>query len=128
MSETSGEPRHWTLLDAANRVRGGSRVPSAGLFERGNMRLRIYAPRGQDWQASHDQDELYIVARGSGRFFNGVRRHSFRQGDALFVPAGLNHRFEAFTDDLLVWVVFVGPPTATAGSGDLAEVSADGEE
>jgi mannose-6-phosphate isomerase-like protein (cupin superfamily) len=127
MSETGKEPRHWTLLEAANRVRGGSRIPSAGLFENGNIRLRIYAPRGSDWQATHSQDELYIIARGSGRFFNGTRRHSFRAGDALFVPAGVDHRFEAFTDDLLVWVVFFGPGDGTAGGTDLAEAAAEGK-
>lgn len=30
-------------------------------------------------------------------------------GDFLFVPAGVEHRFEEFTDDLAVWVVFYGP-------------------
>ncbi|MDQ3378133.1 MAG: cupin domain-containing protein, partial [Actinomycetota bacterium] len=30
-------------------------------------------------------------------------------GDALFVPAGVEHRFENFTDDLVAWVVFYGP-------------------
>jgi hypothetical protein len=26
----------------------------------------------------------------------------------LFVPASVEHRFEDFTDDLVVWVVFYG--------------------
>jgi hypothetical protein len=30
-------------------------------------------------------------------------------GDLLFVAAGAEHRFEDFTDDLAVWVVFYGP-------------------
>jgi hypothetical protein len=25
------------------------------------------------------------------------------------VPAGMTHRFESFTDDLTVWVIFYGP-------------------
>ncbi len=29
--------------------------------------------------------------------------------DVLFAPAGLPHRFEDFTDDLVVWVMFYGP-------------------
>ena len=32
-----------------------------------------------------------------------------RPGDLLFVPAGVVHRFEEFTDDLAVWVIFYGP-------------------
>jgi mannose-6-phosphate isomerase-like protein (cupin superfamily) len=38
------------------------------------------------------------------------QRFSFEPGDALFVPAGAVHRFEDFSDDLAVWVVFWGPP------------------
>ena len=30
-------------------------------------------------------------------------------GEALFVPAGVEHRFEDFTDDFAAWVVFYGP-------------------
>jgi hypothetical protein len=33
----------------------------------------------------------------------------------LFVPAGAEHRFEDFTDDLTVWVVFYGPEGGEAG-------------
>ena len=29
--------------------------------------------------------------------------------DVLFVPAGIVHRFEQFTDDFKVWVIFYGP-------------------
>ncbi len=29
--------------------------------------------------------------------------------DVLFVPAGVEHRFEDFTVGLAVWVVFYGP-------------------
>jgi len=30
-------------------------------------------------------------------------------GDLLFVPAGIVHRFEDFTDDFATWVMFYGP-------------------
>jgi quercetin dioxygenase-like cupin family protein len=49
------------------------------------------------------------VAQGSGFFRNGESRHRFVPGDLLFVPAGVIHRFEDFTDDLAVWVLFYGP-------------------
>jgi len=42
-------------------------------------------------------------------FVNGDERSSFGPGDMLFVPAGMEHWFENFTDDLAVWVVFHGP-------------------
>jgi mannose-6-phosphate isomerase-like protein (cupin superfamily) len=50
-----------------------------------------------------------VVLRGSGWFVNGPSRDRFGPGDVLFVPAGTVHRFEGFTDDLQVWVVFYGP-------------------
>jgi len=29
--------------------------------------------------------------------------------DFLFVPSGVEHHFENFSDDLAVWVIFYGP-------------------
>ena len=57
----------------------------------------------------HTRDELYVVVSGNGEFVNGPGRHPFGPGDVLFVAAGVEHRFEDFTDDLVVWVVFYGP-------------------
>jgi hypothetical protein len=34
----------------------------------------------------------------------------FGPGDLLFVPPGVAHCFEEFTDELAVWVLFYGPP------------------
>ena len=31
-----------------------------------------------------------------------------KAGDVLFVPAGMEHRFENFSDDFATWVVFYG--------------------
>ena len=75
----------------------------------GSMRVGIYAPRGTDPQSPHDQDELYIVQAGTGRFRRGDAVVPFSPGDVLFVPAGLPHRFEDFSDDFATWVVFWGP-------------------
>ncbi len=82
---------------------------SALLLERGELELRYYAPRGLDSQTPHDRDEVYFVASGSGLFFCDGNREAFQTGDAIFVPAYAEHRFESFTDDFAVWVVFYGP-------------------
>ncbi len=86
---------------------GGERF--ARVLGHGSMEVEVYAPRGSDPQTPHTRDELYVVVRGSGRFVNGPKRHAFGPGDVLFVPAGVEHRFEDFTEDLVVWVVFYGP-------------------
>jgi mannose-6-phosphate isomerase-like protein (cupin superfamily) len=52
---------------------------------------------------------LYVVVEGRGEFVNGDAREAFGPGDLLFVPAGVVHRFENFTDDLTAWVIFYGP-------------------
>jgi mannose-6-phosphate isomerase-like protein (cupin superfamily) len=66
-------------------------------------------PRGEDRQAPHTRDEVYVVVTGAGWFRCGDERVHFGPGDALFAPAGAVHRFEEFGDDLAVWVVFYGP-------------------
>jgi len=84
-------------------------------FAHGSLTLELYAPRGVDPQAPHARDEAYVVARGSGVFCCDGARSRFAAGDALFVPAGVEHRFEDFSDDLAVWVVFYGPEGGEAG-------------
>ena len=82
---------------------------SAAVMTHGTMLAKIYAPQGTDPQTPHTQDEIYVVNRGSGTFVNGAERHPFGPGDMLFSAAGVEHRFEDFTDDFAVWVVFYGP-------------------
>lgn len=81
----------------------------ATLFQHGSLSVEFYAPRGRDGQQPHAQDELYIVVSGQGEFVNGDDRHTFGPCDVLFVPAGVEHRFENFTDDFQTWVIFYGP-------------------
>ena len=71
--------------------------------------MEIYAPRGTDPQQPHSRDEIYFVASGSGEYICGESRESFGPTDLLFAAAGAIHRFENFTDDLVVWVLFYGP-------------------
>lgn len=84
-------------------------------FRHGTLELGLYAPRGSDPQDPHSRDELYVVMRGTGWFVNGPARTPFAPGDALFVPAGVVHRFETFTDDFVAWVAFYGPEGGERG-------------
>ncbi len=94
-------------LDAVSRISEG--IPSAFCFEHGSLQVKMYHPVEADPQKPHSRDEIYVVARGSGWFRNGAERHPFQTGDMLFVPAGVIHRFEEFTDDFCTWVMFYGP-------------------
>ena len=104
-----GDARHATVDDVL-RLLPEEGVRSAAAFSRGSLTVKLYAPQGGvDPQKPHAQDEVYVVVRGGGRFFDGERRRPFGPGDVLFVPAGVEHRFEDFGDDLVVWVIFYGP-------------------
>jgi len=82
---------------------------SSLLLKHGSMTLEYYAPRGTDHQTPHSRDEIYIIVAGHGWFRTGDERFAVRQGDALFVPAGAEHRFEDFNDTFETWVIFYGP-------------------
>jgi mannose-6-phosphate isomerase-like protein (cupin superfamily) len=75
----------------------------------GTMSLVLFTPTGKDYQATHDQDEIYIVVKGSGILVKNGSHFKFGEGDALFVPAGIDHHFEDFSDDLTLWAIFWGP-------------------
>jgi mannose-6-phosphate isomerase-like protein (cupin superfamily) len=100
---------------AAITLADGRRAPiqkgarSALLFERGSLLVRFYAPEGVDQQAPHDQDEAYVVVSGEGWFVTEGERVRFEPGAVLFAAAGVEHRFENFTDDFATWVLFYGP-------------------
>ncbi len=79
------------------------------LLENGSMELGYYKPVAVDEQSPHDQDELYIVQTGRGTFVHGDQSTPFEPGDALFVAAGVDHRFVDFSDDFAAWVIFYGP-------------------
>ena len=87
---------------------GGERFVEA--FSHGSMTVEMYAPSVRDPQLPHDRDEVYFVLSGSGNFIVAGERSRFAAGDALFVGAGVEHRFENFTTDFATWVVFYGPP------------------
>ena len=83
--------------------------PFLKLFEHGTLAVEIYKPENVDLQQPHSRDQVYIVISGTGEFINGEKQVSFSPGDFLFVPAGVTHRFENFTDDFSTWVIFYGP-------------------
>jgi len=90
----------------SGRIPGPSGERSTLVYEHGTL---LYAPRGKDPQQPHTRDEIYVVISGRGTFVHGDRRDPFEPNDFLFAAAGLTHRFEDFTDDLLVWVMYYGP-------------------
>lgn len=101
--------KRYTVANALQLVAASEDNAYGVLLEHGTLELGYYKPQGSDPQQPHTQDEIYIVQSGSGTFVLGDSRQPFEQGEALFVPAGAVHRFEDFSDDFAVWVVFYGP-------------------
>ena len=105
-----------TLRDGLSRLPTPEGQRFVRLFAHGTLAVEVYAPRGSDPQQPHDRDEVYVVARGTGSFFCDGHRTPFGPDDFLFVPAGVEHRFEDFSDDLAVWVLFYGSKGGEAGT------------
>jgi mannose-6-phosphate isomerase-like protein (cupin superfamily) len=97
-------------LTVSNALEGldGESALFKELFSHGTLSVEIYKPVGVDLQQPHSRDEIYVIASGSGYFVNGKSRERFEQGEVLFVAAGIEHRFEGFTEDFSTWVLFYG--------------------
>jgi mannose-6-phosphate isomerase-like protein (cupin superfamily) len=96
------------LADARARLAQQPGLRFVELFRHGSLTVELYEPRGVDPQQPHTRDEVYVVVSGHGEFVMGESRVSFVAGDFLFVSAGVPHRFERFSADLSVWVMFYG--------------------
>ncbi len=99
----------FSLAGTLQRLPGPQDENVVTLFEHGSLVTKLYTPRVNDPQTPHSRDEVYVVARGTGEFVCGATRETFQPNDVLFVAAGVEHRFENFTDDFAVWVFFYGP-------------------
>jgi mannose-6-phosphate isomerase-like protein (cupin superfamily) len=103
------DKRKATLAEALSRLPGPQGERFATAFEHGSLLVEVYAPRGSDPQKPHTRDEAYVVVEGSGDFVVRQNRLPFGPGDLLFAAAGEVHRFENFSDDIVLWVIFYGP-------------------
>jgi mannose-6-phosphate isomerase-like protein (cupin superfamily) len=77
------------------------------------LELGVYAlvaPEA-DRQQPHDDDEIYIVLQGQGILDVEGQAVPVKEGDAVFVEAGADHRFSAY-EQLSVLVIFEKTPPA----------------
>src|SRR6516225_8415263 len=58
-----------------------------------------------DRQQPHEDDEVYVVLEGTGVLDVEGVPVDLREGQAVFVPAGADHRFSAY-EQLAVLVIF----------------------
>src|ERR671924_1483833 len=94
------------IRDVAKRLavgRGGYEV----VHESPGLEVGVYvlvAPE-PDRQQPHEDDEVYVVLEGEGVLDVEGTRVELREGHAVFVPAGAEHRFSAY-ERLSVLVLF----------------------
>ena len=100
------EKQHMSPEWALEKLRTETEDPWIELFRQNGVQVEIYRPIGNDPQQPHWCDEVYVVISGTGQFRNGDELNPFKPGDLMFVPAGVQHRFENFSDDFATWVVF----------------------
>ena len=95
---------------------GGERY--AKVLEHGTLEIEIYAPRGTRSRRSRTRaTRSTSSSRAGASSATAPNLERFGPGDVLFVPAHEEHRFETFTDDLVVWVMFYGPEGGEAAMG-----------
>jgi mannose-6-phosphate isomerase-like protein (cupin superfamily) len=85
------------------RERGGYEI----VHESDGLEIGVYvlvAPE-PDRQQPHADDEVYVVLEGSGTLDVGGEPVELREGHAVFVPAGTEHRFSGY-EQLTVLVIF----------------------
>jgi mannose-6-phosphate isomerase-like protein (cupin superfamily) len=98
--------RSFDTQDAVKRLRaagGGYEI----VHESPGLELGVYvlvAPE-PDRQQPHEDDEIYVVLEGSGTLDVEGKQVELREGHAVFVPAGAEHRFSGY-EQLSVLVIF----------------------
>ena len=70
--------------------------------------LYVLPAGGVDHQQPHAEDEVYWVASGRGRVTVDGEERPVGPGSVVFVAAGVEHRFHAIGEDLVILVAF-GP-------------------
>jgi mannose-6-phosphate isomerase-like protein (cupin superfamily) len=100
-------------VDAFGVAEAKDRLVAAGggyeiVHESPGLELGVYvlvAPE-PDRQEPHADDEVYVVLEGNGVLDVEGESVSLKEGDAVFVEAGADHRFSAY-EQLSVLVIFV---------------------
>ncbi len=94
------------IASARNRLAaeaGGYEVVhrSAGL----EIGVYVLVAPEPDKQQPHEDDEVYVVLEGRGTLEVSDEKVELREGHAVFVPAGAEHRFVGY-EQLSVLVIF----------------------
>ncbi len=100
----------YKISDQAAR-RKASAADYLELFRERSMSAGVYLlPKDAfDPQQPHNEDEMYYIVSGRGRFKCGDEDVEIQAGEAIFVAKGVEHRFHDIVEDMTIVVVFAPP-------------------
>ncbi len=106
----------WPLAEL-ERLNRGTEKPFHVFLDVPSMSAELFElPAGaKDTQQPHEWDEFYHIAVGKAKFIVDGATIDVRQGQSLFVKAGIEHRFFEITEDLQIFVCFSKMPTEKNG-------------
>src|SRR5215208_1449865 len=98
--------RPFDIAGARERLPAGT-GGSEGVHHSAGLERVVYVrvAREPDKQRPHEDDEVYVVLEGRGTLEVGEEQVELREGHAVFVPAGAEHRFVGY-EQLSVLVIF----------------------
>ena len=100
---------HLTTQYALAQLEKEKDNPFTVLLQHGSMQVEYFAPKEVDRQNPHLQDEIYVIIAGESLFYRDGVYLACKKNDVIFVPSGMEHRFEDFSEDFATWVIFYGP-------------------
>jgi mannose-6-phosphate isomerase-like protein (cupin superfamily) len=89
------------------------RLAKVALARTPRVQLDLYCVQPGQQQAAHthaDQDKIYVVLEGRGRFVRDGVEETLESGEALVAPAGAVHGLVNDSEAPLVALVIVAPP------------------
>jgi len=80
-----------------------------------SMGLYVLAVGSPDPQQPHTEDEVYYIISGRADILVGEDVQSVQSGTVVYVPAGIEHRFQNISEDLTLLVFFAPAEYSLAG-------------
>jgi quercetin dioxygenase-like cupin family protein len=105
----------WRLLNPAQRARAEPGAvaddPQAGaVLQRlsGVARHALQGRQRSDYHVHRDAEQLYYILRGAGALVVDGERYPVREGDVVYLPAGVQHQAVNETDDWMEHLIITG--------------------
>ena len=108
----------WNILRPEGAGQGGGQAQepprgfdpdaqAANVLQRisGVARHALQAGKRSDYHVHNDAEQLYYVLRGQGKMIVDDEAYPIREGDVIYLPAGVRHRAVNDSDDWMEHVI-----------------------